>query len=430
MSIASYSFSEQGIMHIENDLPCQDSSDVMSYGLWRVAIVADGVGSCKHSDEASRIAVKSALKTVFNCFPNNCKEEDLLSLITMSFHCAANAIEMHVKKINGELKEYHTTLAMALYDGKNLYYGNAGDSGIIALDDYGDYHVVTSQQNNEYGEVITLATRTFSVGKVDFNVVAVMCMTDGVFEWVVPKYNKGSGKGVYVPRANLFVQPKLWDHKQELPDELGETLKAHVRKAFKHITDTIASNDNNQELLKKYGSLDDGNLRDDISVSAIINFGADISSDDIKWIPPAEPTVEEMYCQKWEEILKVYPSVAKKEFLAYISKNNASWTQEEVEAYAEHIWGITTTNEKKSDNITDSSDAKSESPKAVKLVDSSESENDTAPDTVNAVSDSSTVNKPKKRQGRPLQWVKNGLRTFLEIEDSDKPEDSSNKAED
>ena len=120
-------------MHIENDLLCQDSSDVMSYGLWRVAIVADGVGSCKHSDEASKIAVKSALKTVYNCFPNNCKEEDLLSLITMAFHCAANAIEMHVKKVNGDIKEYHTTLAMALYDGKKLYYGNAGDSGIIAF---------------------------------------------------------------------------------------------------------------------------------------------------------------------------------------------------------------------------------------------------------------------------------------------------------
>lgn len=88
--------------------------------------------------------------------------------------------------MNGDTKEYHTTLAMALYDGKNLYYGNAGDSGIIALDDYGTYHVVTSQQNNEYGEVITLASRNFVVGKVDYNVIAVLCMTDGIFEWVAP----------------------------------------------------------------------------------------------------------------------------------------------------------------------------------------------------------------------------------------------------
>lgn len=427
MSIASYSFSERGIMHIENDLPCQDSSDVMNYGLWRVAIVADGVGSCKHSDEASRIAVKSALKTVYNCFPNNCKEEDLLSLITMSFHCAANAIEMHVKKINGEPKEYHTTLAMALYDGKKLYYGNAGDSGIIALDDYGDYHVVTSQQNNEYGEVITLASRTFVVGKVDFNVIAVICMTDGVFEWVVPKKNNGSEKEIYVPRANLFVQPKLWDYKQEMPDDLSDSLKLHVTKAFKHITDTIASNNNNQALLQVYGSLDDGNLRDDISVSAIINYGADISSEDIKWTPPVEPTVEEMYCRKWEEILKVYPSVAKKEFLSYISKNNTSWTNEEVAAYAEHIWSIIANNEKKPDSLTDSTDQKHGSSEVEKPVDFTKAENDT---TITSVSDSSTKSRPKKKQGKPLQWVKNGLRSFLEIEDSDKTEDTSNNTED
>jgi hypothetical protein len=424
VSIASYSFSEKGIMHIENELPCQDSSDVMSYGLWRVAIVADGVGSCKHSDEASKIAVKSALKTVYNCFPNNCKEEDLLSLITMAFHCAANAIEMHVKKVNGEAKEYHTTLAMALYDGKNLYFGNAGDSGIIALDDFGDYHVVTSQQNNEYGEVITLASRTFVVGKVDFNAIAVMCMTDGVFEWVVPKTkNNGSEKSVYVPRANLFIQPKLWDYKQEMPDDLSESLKEHIKKAFKHITDTIASNDNNQALLQVYGSLDEGNLRDDISVSAIINYGADISSEDIKWTPPAEPTVEEMYCRKWEEILKVYPSVAKNEFLSYISKNNTSWTREEVEAYAEYIWRITVTDEIKSNNHPDSANQKHETPEVEKSVDFSKAENDT---TANSLSDSLSKSKSKKKQGKHLQWVKNGIRSFLEIEDSEKAEDANN----
>lgn len=423
MNIASYSFSERGIMHIENALPCQDSSDGMSYGLWRVAIVADGVGSCKHSDEASKIAVKSALKTVYNCFPNNCKEKDLLSLITMSFHCAANTIEMHVKKINGDPKEYHTTLAIALYDGKNLYYGNAGDSGIIALDDYGVYHVVTSQQNNEYGEVITLASRTFVVGKVDFNVIAVMCMTDGVFEWVVPKTkNNGSEKGVYVPRANLFIQPKLWDHKQEITDDLSESLKEHVTKTFKRITDALVSNDNNQKLLQAYGSLDEGNLRDDISVSAIINYGADISSGDIKWNPPAKPTVEEMYCRKWEEILEIYPSVAKKEFLSYISKNNILWSREEVEAYAEYIWSIYADDENKSSISPDPVDQKHEVTEMEKAVNSSIEANDTM---VEAVSDGSPKSKPKKKQGRTLQWVKDGIRAFLEIEDSEKTEDTT-----
>ena len=420
MNIASYNFSERGIMHIENDLPCQDSSDVMSYGLWRIAIVADGVGSCKHSDDASRIAVKSALKTVYNCFPNNCKEEDLLSLITMAFHSAANSVEMHVKKVNGEGKEYQTTLAIALYDGKNLYYGNAGDSGIIALDDYGDYHVVTSQQSNEYGEVIALSSRTFVVGKADYNVIAVLCMTDGVFEWVVPgvKSNKNETT-VYVPRANLFVEPKLWDHKKKITEDVSELLKKHVVKAFKVLTDAVTSSEKNESVLQMYGSLDDGNLRDDISVSAIINYGADISSEDIKWEPPSEPTVEEMYCKKWQELLTVYPSVAKEEFISYISKNNTSWSHEEVKDYAKHIWSISSVDdETKKDNSADKRHEEQEQDETV----TSSTADDT---TVKNVSESSSKNKTKKKQG-----LKNGLRSFLEINDSDDSESTSINSED
>lgn len=426
MSVASYSFSERGIMHIENDLPCQDSSDVMSYGLWRIAIVADGVGSCKHSDDASQIAVKSALKTVYNCFPNNCKEEDLLSLITMAFHCAANSVEMHVKKVNGDVKEYQTTLAMALYDGKNLYYGNAGDSGIIALDDYGDYHVVTSQQSNEYGEVIALSSRTFVVGKADYNVIAVLCMTDGVFEWVVPEVKSNKNETtVYVPRANLFVEPKLWDHKKKITEDVSELLKKHVLKEFKVVTDAITSSEKNESVLQMYGSLDDGNLRDDISVSAIINYEADISSEDIKWEPPSEPTVEEMYCKKWQELLMVYPSVAKEEFISFISKNNTSWSLEEVEDYAKHIWSTASADD--DETMKDNSDDKRhEEQEQDEIVISNMTDNT----TVKNISESSSKNKTKKKQGRQLQWLKNGLRSFLEIDDPDDSENTSINSED
>lgn len=451
MSIASYNFSQRGIMHIESDLPCQDSSDIMNYGLWKVAVVADGVGSCKNSDDASRIAVKSALKTVYNCFPNNCKEEDLLSLIKMAFHCAANNVEMYVEKVNGELKEYHTTLAMALYDGKNLYYGNAGDSGIIALDDYGDYHVVTSQQNNEYGEVITLASRNFVVGKADYNAVAVLCMTDGVLEWVAPGL-KGDNtqRNVYVPRANLFVQPELWAHKEKMSENTDESLKKYVTNKFDGLIDVVAKNENNQELLDIYGNLDDGNLRDDISVSAIINYDADILPEEIKWTPPPKPTAEEMYCQKWKEILKIYPSVAKKEFASYISRNNPSWTDEEVNDYARHIWSITTgaKNKTKTDKSTDNKKADTSKDNINKVCESNKKESSTdnkvkaeciiegkhevqMPDniSVETKSESLSKNKEKKKTSKLLKAAKEGLRILLEIDDLDNSEETKDNSE-
>ena len=73
-----------------------------------------------------------------------------------------------------------------------------------------------------------------------------------------------------------------------------------------------------------------------------------------------------MYCKKWREILKVYPSIAKEEFISYISKNNTSWTNEDVEAYAEYIWNITSAeNETRKDNPNDNEHEKSEPDKTV-----------------------------------------------------------------
>lgn len=339
MSIIAYNFSECGIMHKENDTPCQDSSNIFAYGMWRVAVVADGVGSCKHSDEASKIAVKSALKTIYNCFPNNCKEEDILSLITMAFHCAANSVEMYVKSVNGEFTDYHTTLALALYDGKNLYYGNAGDSGIIALDDYGEYHVVSEKQNNEYDEVITLSSRAFEVGKVDYNVVAVLCMTDGLLDWVAPKSLSESEISVYVPRANFFVQPEIWS-RENITEDYATSLSDDVLNKLREIVSDLDSADKNPEIIKQFGNLNDGNLRDDLSVAVLINTNANISEDEIRWEAPSPPTVEDIYLKKWKDILALHPTVAEKEFRHFIQKNNPNWNEDDVEDFAGYIWDL------------------------------------------------------------------------------------------
>lgn len=157
MSILGYCFSQRGLSHIERDMPCQDNSGILKKGQWRLAIVADGVGSCKHSDDASRIAVETAGKVVNAAFPYD-GDEDFIALIRIAMHSAENAVENYVIKKGGVLKDYQTTLALALYNGNSLYYGNVGDSGIIALDEFGEYHVITAKQNNEFGDVHTLGT--------------------------------------------------------------------------------------------------------------------------------------------------------------------------------------------------------------------------------------------------------------------------------
>lgn len=89
---------------------------------------------------------------------------------------------------------------------KFVYYGNAGDSGIIALDDQGEYHLVTEQQNDDEGRVYAMpSNRIFEVGKAKFTPVAALCMTDGVYNNVVPFLLHDYKFQVNVPFANLFI---------------------------------------------------------------------------------------------------------------------------------------------------------------------------------------------------------------------------------
>ena len=341
MSILGYSLSELGLMHKSHQTPCQDYSGILEYGTWKAAVVADGVGSCKHSDVASKRAVGAVLQVIRNCFSNNNKEEDILALIKTAFHGAANSIDMYVQQVNGDYRDYHTTLALALYNGNDLYYGNAGDSGIIALDEYGEYHVLSEKQNNEYDEVFTLANRTFEVGKADFNAVAVLCMTDGLLDWVVPKNQKEEKYPVFVPRANLFIQPEVvWKNRitKDSFEKFQNAFGNEILSILKSITNAVEQPGSIAPELNAVGSFSDGNLRDDLSVAALININANISPEEIQWEAQPEPTPDEIYFSKWKQIKTLHPSTARKEFRRFIQRQCPSWKEEDVDDYANYIW--------------------------------------------------------------------------------------------
>lgn len=182
--LSSYCFSIVGKDHIKKHMPCHDSSLIAAISSsWKIAVVADGVGSCKHAETASKIAVETVAKLIKEQFPPFVSDDQTyFSVIRAAMHGAANAIERYVEKNDeGNEREYQTTLSVAVMSSKLLYYGNAGDSGIIALDDQGEYHLVTEQQNDDEGRVYAMpSNRIFEVGKAKFTPVAALCMTDGI----------------------------------------------------------------------------------------------------------------------------------------------------------------------------------------------------------------------------------------------------------
>ena len=207
--ISSYCFSLTGRDHIKNQMPCHDYSlikDISSS--WKIAVVADGVGSCKHAEIASEIAAKEVAELIKKQFPPHTSDDRAyFSVIHASMHGAANAIESYVEEHDpGNEMEYQTTLSVAIMSRNCLYYGNAGDSGIIALDDQGNYYLATKKQNDELGRVYAIPTnRLFEIGRANYIPAAVLCMTDGLFDNVAPRALRNSDFPVNVPFANMFI---------------------------------------------------------------------------------------------------------------------------------------------------------------------------------------------------------------------------------
>lgn len=309
--ISSYCFSLVGRDHIKNQMPCHDSSLIKAISSsWKIAVVADGVGSCKHAEIASEIAVKEVAALIKKQFPPSSSDERAyFSVIHAAMHGAANAIETYVEeKDPGNEMEYQTTLAVAIMSSKNLYYGSAGDSGIIALDDQGNYHLVTKKQNDDLGRVYSIPTnRLFEIGKANYIPAAVLCMTDGIYDTIAPVTLRNNKFPVNVPFANMFVTYALGLEKFKEPEAV-ESCKNH--------------------LIKYLQSDECKNMTDDLSVAALINTNSDLQPEDIKW---KEPQID-FYALKWNEV-SLYPSIEtrNKLFKQYIREKNPDWSETQVD---------------------------------------------------------------------------------------------------
>ena len=267
-------------------MPCHDSSLIAAISSsWKIAVVADGVGSCKHAETASKIAVETVAKLIKEQFPPFVSDDQTyFSVIRAAMHGAANAIERYVEKNDeGNEREYQTTLSVAVMSSKLLYYGNAGDSGIIALDDQGEYHLVTEQQNDDEGRVYAMpSNRIFEVGKAKFTPVAALCMTDGVYNNVVPFLLHDYKFQVNVPFANLFITYALG---------LGKSKEQETTEKCK------------KEAIQYLQSDECKDMTDDLSVAVLVNTSSGLTREEIKW---EEPEID-FYALKWKEI-SIYPS--------------------------------------------------------------------------------------------------------------------------
>jgi len=177
-----------GKSHESSGTVCQDAYFYFEGSGFVVAAVADGLGSSKHSDIASSLAAKGAVEYCSERIKKGMRENDVLSVIKNSFE----HVNFAINQASGDNPDdYDTTLTLAVFKQGFVFFGHAGDSGIIALRGDGLFEEVTEPQLGEgYGKerpVYPLASeRHWVFGKYKYRTKAVFLMTDGLLNKAVP----------------------------------------------------------------------------------------------------------------------------------------------------------------------------------------------------------------------------------------------------
>lgn len=159
-----------------------------------VAAVADGLGSEAHSDIGAHAAVNTAVSTMCELIGTWCATGDSALAISMprfleqAMIKANNAVVKKAASMELPASEFDATLAIAVYDGDQLFYGSAGDSGVIAKTDAG-FELVTHPTRGE-GEATTFplyCREKWEIGSRHAR--GFLLATDGLLELLVPEFN-------------------------------------------------------------------------------------------------------------------------------------------------------------------------------------------------------------------------------------------------
>lgn len=132
--IGSYYVSAIGTAHLEKpDGVCQDYSAVKRISdRLVVAAIADGLGSASKSDVGAKMAVENVIDYIsLNISTVSCGSYTYL--IRQAYVNAYNATLDLAKEMQIDPRELNSTLTATIYHDNDLYYGQCGDGGIIAL---------------------------------------------------------------------------------------------------------------------------------------------------------------------------------------------------------------------------------------------------------------------------------------------------------
>jgi hypothetical protein len=180
--------SVQGTSHIRLSLPCQDTH---AYKIINdatlVAAVADGLGTAACSQVGAKLAAAYAItyleQVLARVTPSDA--EAWTKLVKECFLAARAKLEEEAQQSQTALREYGTTLVLAILTPDWLVTGQIGDGAVVAILEDNRLALVSLPQNDEYLNVTYPLTMPEMEKYADFKawpvkVKALALMSDGM----------------------------------------------------------------------------------------------------------------------------------------------------------------------------------------------------------------------------------------------------------
>lgn len=288
--INGFALSQPGERHLHSGRGCEDYSTchpVYFRPLDRnlmVAAVADGVGSCPLSATGSRVAAESLVTFLESSFHSSAffnsvrgrmsrKHRDIEATIAYLMECAFSYAMDRVSDLasacSNPLEWYDTTLTAAVFDGSNVWWGHAGDDGIVCMFSDGECKMVTDRHEGEESDargVVPLRDRSSWDFGLERKVTSLALMTDGMLDYCVS--SPATGSIVNMP----FLKPLLYAV-METQDAFDRTVDSWDRFLFGSSKTTAA-----------YGFRLRDKIGDDLTIALMSN------SEAVQGLPAYDPS--------------------------------------------------------------------------------------------------------------------------------------------
>ena len=230
MELKGYAVSIRGKDHVSTGLPLQDASGMRHLAPgWVAAVVADGVGSAKRSDEGSRVAAEGFLAAAQRLLD----PQQPMHTVRQAFAEAYRDVLAYAKQHGCPMTELDTTMHAAIFNGRRAWIGHAGDGGVFAFSQIGTFSEVTRPQKGpDHVCVIpfTHGPEGWEFFEAD-EVRAVMMVTDGIRDNAVKPYALTiSGYEAYPAVATALMDPAALPFHTASEAEVGEGVRQLIEK--------------------------------------------------------------------------------------------------------------------------------------------------------------------------------------------------------